>query len=145
MYLEEHNGHCQYKMIECKCGDCFPRHQQDLHNAQACKIREVECPFKIIDCVTKVRACDLQSCLDENTSKHLLLAVNRLTEHQNVIKDLNARVTAVEGENKELKQSLEKNAQKSMKDISQLDVKLKKTNKNLSCHEATCKKEFRKK
>ena len=144
MYLEEHNGHCPYKMIECKCGDRFPRHQQDLHNAQACKIREVECPFKIIGCVKKVRACDLQSHLDEHTSEHLLLAVNRLYEHQNVIKHLNARVIALEGDNKEMKQSLEKNAQKSMKDISQLDVKLKKTNTNLSYHEATCKKEFRK-
>ena len=144
MYLNEHNEQCSYAIIECECGDRFPRHQLAIHNSQVCKIREVECPFINIGCGVKVRACDLQSHLDEDTGKHLLLSVSRLAEHQNVIKDLNGRVIILEGENKELKQSLENHVKKSTKDISQLDAKLNKTSKNLSNHEATCNKEFRK-
>ena len=48
MYLDEHNNQCMYKIIDCQCGDRFPRHEQAIHNAQACKMRDVECTFKNI-------------------------------------------------------------------------------------------------
>jgi len=144
LYLDEHNEQCPYKIIHCECGEFFLRHQLEIHNTQVCQIRRVDCPFKNIGCTIQVRACDLQSHLDEYASKHLLFTMNRMMEHQNVIKRLNDRVIALEGENKGLKQLLNNHVDKSMKDISQLGVKLNKTNKNLSNHEVACKKEFRK-
>jgi len=126
VYLEEHDNQCPYKIMQCKCGDRFPRHQLDIHNAQACKFRDVDCPFKNIGCDKVIKACDLQSHIVEDASAHLLLAVNRMLEHQNVIKNLNARVKSLEAENKEMKQTLEDHVTKTNNDLS------------------TCRKEFRK-
>jgi len=142
MYLDEHDEQCFYKIIECKCGDRFPRHELAIHNAQACKMRDVECTFKNIGCTKVVRACDLQKHVVEDTNAHLILAMNRMMEHQGVINNLNTRVVALEGENKEMKLALENYAKKSTTDISELSTKFKKTSKTLANHEATCKKEF---
>jgi len=144
MYLEEHDNQCIYKIIECKCGDRFPRHELAIHNAQSCKLRQVECPFKKIGCTTIVRACDLETHLAEAINTHLLLAMNRMIEYQGVISELNTRVIALEGQNKGLKLTLENHEKKSTTDISQLSTKFKKSSKALANHEKTCKKEFKK-
>ena len=142
MYLDEHNNQCMYKIIDCQCGDRFQRYEQAIHNAQACKMRDVECTFKNIGCTKVVRACDLQKHVVEDANAHLILAMNRMMEHQDVINNLNTRVVALEGENKEMKLALENYAQKSTTDISQLSTEFKKTSKTLANHEATCKKQF---
>ena len=111
-YLNEHQEQCIYKMIECKCGIRLPRHELEIHNANICKFREVECPFKKIGCTKSVKACDLQSHLAEEAHTHLLLALNRMMEHQEVINSLNTKVVALEDQNKELKLALENNAKK---------------------------------
>jgi len=142
MYLDEHDGQCIYKIIECICGDRFPRHKLEIHNSQFCKMREVECPFKKIGCKKRVRACDLQTHLVEDTNSHLLLAMTRMMEHQDVINNLNSRVVELEGQNKELKLALENHVQKSTSDLSQLTTRSKKTSEALANHEAKCRKEF---
>jgi len=142
IYLDEHDKVCPYKLIQCQCGEWLQRREEEVHKKEACKLREVDCPFKNIGCLSKVRACDLQSHVDEHSSKHLLLSVERLLEHQSVLSVLNAKVIALENENKELKQSLDNHIKKSKKDVWQLDAKFNKTNKNLINHEAKSKKEF---
>ena len=144
MYLDEHDNQCIYKIIECECGQSLPRHELEIHKAQSCKLRQVECPFHKIGCKKVVRACELQAHLVEEAHSHLVLAMNRMMEHQGVISNLNTRVIALEGENKELKLQLESHVQKSTTNISLLDKSFKKSSKALANHEATCKKEFKK-
>eukprot|EP00536_Pseudo-nitzschia_multiseries_P013890 jgi/Psemu1/291121/fgenesh1_pg.629_\ len=142
LYVDEHDSQCPYKIIKCKCGDRFPRHQLETHNAQVCKMRDVECPYRQVGCKVIVRACDMQNHLAEEANAHLMLVVNRMMEYQNVINNLNKRVITLEEENKALKNKVENHIRKTTTDISQLNTKFKKTSKNLADHEATCKKEF---
>lgn len=142
MYLPEHDMVCPYKIVQCECGDSFPRHQQEVHNKEACKLREVDCPFRNIGCMLRVRACDLQSHLDEHSSRHLILSVKRLMEHESVIRNLNAKIMKLENENTEMKKILDDHIKKSNKNISHLDAKVNKTSKNLINYEAKSKKEL---
>mmetsp|Transcript_27440 Transcript_27440/g.60396 ORF Transcript_27440/g.60396 Transcript_27440/m.60396 type:complete len:437 (-) Transcript_27440:696-2006(-) len=142
MYIDEHDEQCRYKIIECECGERFPRHELAIHNAQACKLRYVECPYKKMGCNVAVRACDLQKHLEEEANTHLMFAVNRMMEYQDVINNLNTRVGKLEKENKTLKHTVDNHVRKSTTDLSELNKKFKKTSKTLADHEATCKKEF---
>ena len=144
IYLSGHDKQCIYKIIECKCGDRFPRHELDVHSKQVCKLRQVDCPFKKIGCTKVVRACDIQTHLVDAVNTHLLLALNRMMEHQNVISDLNTRLIAIEDENKKLKLALENHVKESTSDSSTLEKKFKNISKALAAHQASCKKEFRK-
>jgi len=142
MYLSKHNEQCIYKIIECKCGDRFPRHELEIHKAQFCEMREVECPFKKIGCTKIVQACDLETHFVEDANSHLILAMNRMMEHQDVINNLNTKVVTLEDENKNLKLALDNHVKKSTIDLSQLSRNFKKSSMALTNHEATCKKEF---
>lgn len=142
LHLPEHDKICAYKIITCQCGDHFPRHETPIHEQNACKLREAECPFHNIGCLKVIKACDLQSHVMEDAPSHLLLAVNRMSEHQDVIVKLHSKVLALEQENKNLKQMIENNAIKAKDEISKLESKQGKTIKDLSTLEAKCKKEF---
>lgn len=107
MYLEQHDSQCIYKVVECDCGLGLPRHDLESHKANSCVLRQVDCPFKRIGCTTCVKACDLQKHLADETSTHLMLAMNRMMEHQDVINNLNTRVVELEGQNRGLKLALE--------------------------------------
>jgi hypothetical protein len=144
MYLEQHQTSCPYKMITCECGDSFPRNRSAVHLAQACRRRTVECPFHKIGCVKIVKACDLEKHIQEDATAHLLLAVDRMSEHQDVIRALHAKAAAMEAENNTLKQAFEQHEKESKSLISGLESKLSTTSKELAALSATCKKEFRK-
>lgn len=144
MYLEQHQTSCPYKVITCECGDSFPRKQLAVHMAQACKMRTVECPFHKIGCIHVVKACDLENHIQEDASAHLLLAIDRMTEHQDVIKALHVKAAGLEAENKAFKEAFERHEKESKTLISGLESKLTKTSKELAALSATCKKEFRK-
>ena len=108
MYLDQHDGQCIFKVVECECGLGLARHELQSHKAQSCVLREVECPFKKLGCPKCVVARDLQNHLAEETSTHLMLAMNRMMEHQDVINNLNTRVVELEGQNRGLKLALSK-------------------------------------
>ena len=120
MYLDQHDGECPFKIIKCECGENLRRHELEIHLAQSCKLREVECPFKKIGCTKVVRACNIQKHLAEEVNTHLLLAMNRMLEYQDVINNLNIRVLSLEDQNKELKATLENHMDKSTTEITQL-------------------------
>jgi len=120
LYLDKHDHQCIYKIIECECKLKLPRHELQMHKTQSCVLREVNCPFKKIGCTKCVKACDLEKHLDEDTSVHLLLAMNRMMEHQDVINNLNTRVVELEGQNRGLRQALETRTQIEMTQVSAL-------------------------
>jgi hypothetical protein len=144
LYLEQHQTSCPYKVTTCECGDTLPRHALAIHKAQACKMRDVQCPFHKIGCTKVVKACDLIKHIQDDSPAHLLLAVDRMSEHQDVIKTLHANVAAMEIENQALKQAFERHEKESKTLISELESKLSTTSKQLAALSATCKKEFRK-
>ena len=142
MYLDQHDGECPFKIIKCECGDVLRRHELEIHLAQSCKLREVECPFKKIGCTKVVRACNIQKHLEEEVNTHLLLAMNRMLEYQDVINNLNIRVLSLEDQNRELQSTLENYMEKSTTEISQLNQNFEDSSMALANHEASCKKEF---
>ena len=142
IYLNEHDDQCVYKIIECKCGERFPRHELDHHTKQVCKLREVERPFNKVGCTKTVQVCVLQAHLAEEVDSHLILIMNRMMEHQDVINDLNFKVSALEEENKDLKLALQSHVKKSTTDMCKIETNIKKSSKALAAHEVTCKKEF---
>lgn len=142
MYLNQHNRECPHTMIECECGDTFPRRQSTAHKEQACKLRTVECPFKDIGCLKEVRAMDVKAHVVEDAPAHLLLAVNRMTEHQEVIRKLHLKVETLETENAQLRETAEKREQESSQRITKLQTQVNKMSKELTTLEKTCKKEF---
>jgi seryl-tRNA synthetase len=107
-------------------------------------LRAVECPFKNIGCIKIIKACDVQTHVVEDAPAHLLLAVNRMTEHQDVIKKLHVQVQTLENENKELKSTIEKKEKESKEEISKLGNTVTHISKELSTLEKTCKREFAK-
>lgn len=131
MHLANHVASCPYKIVDCECGDHLPLKEMENHKAQACPLRDVECPLKDIGCIKVTKARDLQAHLQEDMTSHLLLAMNRVMEHQKVICSLNTKVLALESENKELQQAMITRDTETKKLISQLETKLTKTSKDL--------------
>lgn len=120
MYLKQHDNQCIYKEIECECRLRLPRHEFKTHKTESCVLREVNCPFKQIGCTTCVKACDLEKHLTEDTGTHLMLAMNRMMEHQDVINNLNSRVVELEGQNRGLTLALETRAKTEISQLSAL-------------------------
>ncbi|KAG7364947.1 TRAF-type zinc finger domain containing protein [Nitzschia inconspicua] len=142
MYLAKHDQECPFAIIHCECGDEFPRLQSTVHAEQACKFRTVECPFKNLGCLHEVRAIDLKAHVVDDAPGHLLLAVNRMAEHQDVIRKLHAKVDTLEKDNQLLHENAEK-IEKEFKDqISKLQAQVTKMTKEFATLEKTCKKEF---
>jgi hypothetical protein len=140
--LSWHDKECPYKIIQCECGDEFQRKETAVHKEQACKMRTVECPFKDIGCIKEVKAKDIDKHVVEDGPSHLLLAVNRMKEHEDVIKKMHFKVLELEGENQQLKEVMEKQQTDSKKEISKLESQLTKTNRELATLQKTCKNEF---
>lgn len=145
MYLSRHDRECPLKIIQCECGDEFQRRQSAVHKEQACKMRMVDCPFKDIGCIKQIKAMELKNHVVDDAPAHLLLAVNRMTEHQDVIRKLHDRVEALEKENELLKESAEKDKKESKAEIIKLQHQATKMSKELTNLEKTCKREFSRK
>jgi hypothetical protein len=142
VYLKKHDKECPYKVVTCECGDNFPRHQTPIHRSQACKMRPVDCPFKNLGCIKIVKACELQAHVIDDAPAHLLLAVNRMAEHQDIIKQLHGQMQVLEKENKELKSTIEEKENESKEEFSKLGNRVTKIDKELSTLEKTFKREF---
>ena len=141
-HLSQHDKACLHKIVQCECGDEFKRKETAAHKGQACKMRLVECPFKDIGCIKEVQAKDVKTHVVEDAPAHLLLAVNRMNEHQDVIKKMHFKLLELEADNKQLKETMEKQQTDSKKEISKLETQLTKTNKELTTLQKKCKKEF---
>jgi hypothetical protein len=142
MHLSRHDQECPFKILRCECGDEFQRHQSTDHSKHECKLRTVECPFKDIGCIKEIRIIDMNTHVVEDAPAHLLLAVNRLAEHQEVIRKLYGEVQTLQDENKDLKEHARKREQESKQEVAKLHTQMTKVNKELAQLEKTCKKEF---
>eukprot|EP01041_Mallomonas_annulata_P003979 gene3979-7930_t len=94
-----HDDKCPHKIVSCKreCGDTFPRRLMDTHLINSCPLRPVFCPFNEMGCnVTELTHKALPDHMDCCTQSHLLLVLNRITEHQNVIVNLKQKTENLE-------------------------------------------------
>ena len=81
--------------------------------------------------------------LDDDGSSHLLLAVNRMMKYQDLVKSMRDRITALEHENKDLKQSFENQLQVSAKEVGNLGTKFNRSSKALAALEANSKNDVK--
>jgi predicted nucleic acid-binding Zn-ribbon protein len=105
-------------------------------------MRMVECPFKDIGCIKEIRAIDLRTHVIEDSPAHLLLAVARMAEHQEVIRKLYAEVQTLQDENRNLREHARKHEQESKQEVAKLQSQVTKMNKELTQLDKSCKKEF---
>jgi len=143
VYMDAHDEACPYKSIECVCGDTTVKHELPKHQREVCKLRNVACDFANIGCFKVAKACNMNQHVVEDVNSHLLLAVNRMMEYEEQFRNMRGRITVLEHDNKELKQSLEYQ-QASIKEIGKVDTKIHTTSKALAALEATSKYEFKK-
>ena len=138
-----HDETCQYKRITCSCGNSFARHQKLQHENEVCPLRDTKCPFASIGCSRLLQAQDIPNHVQEETSSHMLLALNRILEVQDVIRDMNGKMKTLQDENLRLRQALEGVRTNAEKETSNVDKKITNLGKKLSALETSTQKEFR--
>jgi hypothetical protein len=124
LYQQDHDQECPFKIISCDCGDSFPRHQQRKHQTQVCSLRPTTCPFKAIGCTSVAQAKDMGEHVSHEVSSHLLMAMDRLLEHEAVMRNMKQRIQTLESENVQLKNRLVTAAGDDSQAISTLQRKL---------------------
>ena len=108
-WAAQHDAVCPQKPLPCErgCGDGCLRRLMQTHLAQACPLRPAACPYRDLGCMADLAHKDVPSHLDACMPSHLLLALARLQEQQNVIKDLHSRVGELEaGQSRVLQQAV---------------------------------------
>ena len=143
LHLKEHDEVCLFKQCSCECGEVFVRGELQKHQTQACKLREVACPFEKIGCSKRVRACDLEQHVADDNSWHLLQAMTRMMEYEEVLRNMKQTQQTLIQQNKELRDALKSATDSMEKTMSTVDAKMIKTTKELRNLESTCKKEFK--
>jgi len=144
VHMDAHDDVCPFKIVTCICGETFVRHELAKHQSEECTLRDAKCPFANIGCTEIVKACDINQHNEDNVSSHLLLAVNRMMEYQDEMRSMRDRITALEHENKDLKQSLKNHQQVSASEIGVLRTKANLTTKTIAALEANSKSEVKK-
>jgi len=95
-----HDATCPHKVVDCTrgCGEAMPRRLREDHLARECVLRPVLCPFAALGCdAGQVLYKDLAAHMDAATQPHLLLALTRLQEQQQVLGEVGATVRALDG------------------------------------------------
>jgi exonuclease VII small subunit len=144
LYLSSHDEQeCQYKIISCEenCGESFPRHARAKHLAELCPLREANCPFGRIGCSTIVKAKDIPDHVDADTGSHLLLALHRMMEYEDMIRKLVSKQNQLEQENAALKQAMQKNRDFSFERIKAMDEKIATAQKQVDAVDKAQQKE----
>lgn len=149
VHVAKHDQDCGFKVIPCprssECGELVRRNQMETHLRDKCVLREVTCPFSTIGCTSGIMlAKDLENHLVEHTSPHLLLSMNRMMEHQSVIKKLNERVIKLEDENMNLATVMEARKEAYDNQIRKLSKEINGLSKKIQNMEKTSKTEIKK-
>lgn len=97
-HQERHDAQCQHKPVACEhgCGELVPRHAQAAHFEHACPQAPAPCPFAALGCAASLTRQEVPTHVEVAAQGHLLLAVNRISEHQDVIRKLSARMSELE-------------------------------------------------
>lgn len=94
-----HDATCPHKVVDCTrgCGEAVPRRLREEHLGSECVLRPVLCPFAPLGCdATHLLFKDLPAHMDATTQPHLLLALARMREQQEVIAQLGGAVRAID-------------------------------------------------
>lgn len=144
-HRDEHDAVCGFKVVECprRCGDEVPRNRMEVHMKDACPLRDAKCPLHTLGCTIVVLAKDVPQHLTDNSNAHILLAADRIMEHQTVIKRMHARIENLQLENYELKEKLAEYKGKADKDVQGVDKKVSKVSRQLGALESKCRSQFR--
>lgn len=143
-HLESHDSKCGYKVVRCDCGDVFQAREMPVHRSEACRLRIVDCPFKDIGCIKEVKACHLNSHVTDDMASHLLLAVDRIKEQQQVIVQLHSGQGKLQSEKDALLRSTQEQNERTAKQFGELQTQISKLCKELGDFEKSSKKEFKK-
>lgn len=144
----EHDEGCGFKCVPCpsECGERIPRNEMHIHVRDRCILRRAECPLSVVGCTATVRAGDIPAHLKDHADQHFVLIAHRMMEYQSVMKDMNARIRALEERNGRLERELQEATSQlqSKNDAKATLNNVKKLTKRLATMEAMCRKEFRK-
>jgi hypothetical protein len=88
-YLQDHEGMCKYKIINCPngCESFFIRNELEKHNEE-CELEMVECSYKDIGCLFKTQRKNLQIHLEDYFKEHEQLMIKYVIKTNNHIKRL---------------------------------------------------------
>ena len=141
----DHDGMCEFRPIECPngCGDVFPRNKREVHLKDVCSLRDAKCHFHAVGCTAVVIAKDMGIHLEENKGSHLLLMVDRMSDHQHFMDRMSKRITSLERENTQLRESAMQNNEVLKAGIDGANKKVSKFSKQLNGLESRCRSEFR--
>lgn len=91
--IPEHQKTCPRYKVKChqNCNIHIERQFVDSHISDHCENTIVECPFKIIGCLTKIPRGQLENYLTLHTNRHNLLVLRHLT---NITQDVNSKVNS---------------------------------------------------
>lgn len=144
-HMPAHDSTCPFKVIHCprECGNMFPRKELEIHKTKSCPIREVPCSFAKVGCPAVVLAQDLEAHISESTNSHLLIAMNRMMEHQSVIKVMHNKVRNLEAENAHLKRLFDTYKVEVAKEVSSVSSQVVVVKKKVNGLETTSRNEFK--
>ena len=105
----EHKKVCLKEKISCPqgCGEMIERGDYNLHK-QKCIYSYIDCPFSIVGCSDKFQIKDKNIWLNKDIDMHLNLMKIRISNLENIIKDLKEENQMLKNENLELKKEKEK-------------------------------------
>jgi hypothetical protein len=136
---------CAFTIMDCpnECGDSFPRNQRESHLANACGLRELQCPFHALGCSAVVPARERAQHVEDNANAHLMLAAKKMEDYQNRVVILEKNAALLERANGNLQKQLAANSERHGKDVARLEKQLKAQSKQLNALEKRCDSEFR--
>lgn len=142
-YVQKHDQLCAYKLVSCQCGDSVRRHDMTRHRQGVCPLRDASCPFFKMGCTKVCQAHELPDHVETDISGHLLLVLDRMMEQQSVIRDFNGKITSLQKENLQLKQTLAVYREASEKESKDIQKKLNDMIKKVGILESSSRKEFK--
>ena len=88
-FLQEHEGMCKYKIINCPngCEVFFIRKELEKHNEE-CELEIVECSYKIIGCLFRTQRKNLKMHLQDYAKEHEQLMIKGVTKYNNQLRKL---------------------------------------------------------
>ena len=124
--VSDHKNICLKELIICPqgCKKMVERGDVNLHK-QSCLYSLIDCPFSIFGCEDKFKRIEKEERIKQDMAKHLNLAVEKVVNLENEIKDLNQKLQTIENDIKEFKK-------KETEDIIELKTKNKNFNEQNS-------------
>ena len=90
--VKDHELVCERLPIEChQCGEMYKRCHHTDH-VKVCPFTEIECPFHIVGCKSKVANKDLQQHFNDSLSEHYTMVVKQSQSVQAQLREANLTI-----------------------------------------------------